>query len=49
MSTEPDGKIHIDEQDASGGKKLGVMRWVLMASMLAAIVVLSFIWINGAA
>lgn len=48
MSEEIDGEIHIDEQDATGASKEGVVRWVLLVSLVAAILVLSIIWITGA-
>ncbi len=48
MSEMKDGEVHIDEQDASGGSKEGVVRWVLLISLLAAILILSIIWIVGA-
>ena len=41
MSEMKDGEVHIDEQDASGGSKEGVVRWVLLISLLAAILILS--------
>jgi hypothetical protein len=34
-----DEKIEISERDASGGKKLGVMRYVLAISMALVIVI----------
>tara|TARA_B100001057_G_scaffold404175_1_gene416694 strand:+ start:419 stop:616 length:198 start_codon:yes stop_codon:yes gene_type:complete len=48
MSEERNGEVHIDDQDASGGSKEGVVRWVLLISLLAAILILSAIWITGA-
>ncbi|MWV29179.1 hypothetical protein [Aurantiacibacter rhizosphaerae] len=48
MSKIKDGEVHIDEEDASGGSKEGVVRWVLLISLLAAILILSIIWIVGA-
>ncbi|MFZ1743573.1 MAG: hypothetical protein WAT93_11995 [Pontixanthobacter sp.] len=38
-------EIHINEQEASGGQKSGVMRWVLGASLLLAVVAMSAVWI----
>ena len=38
-------EIHIDEEDASGGSKEGVVRWILGIGLLLAIVFLSLIWI----
>ena len=38
-------EIHIDETEASGGSKEGVVRWVLAGGLLLAIVLLSVTWI----
>ncbi len=38
-------EIHIDEVEASGGSKEGVVRWVLAGGMLLAIILLSVTWI----
>ncbi|RIV85724.1 hypothetical protein [Aurantiacibacter zhengii] len=48
MSEERNGEIHIDDEKASGGSKEGVVRWVLLISLLAAIIILSVIWMTGA-
>ena len=45
MSDNRDGKVRIDEEDASGGSKEGVVRWILGIGLLLAIVLLSLIWI----
>lgn len=42
-------EVHVSETEASGGSKEGVVRWVLVISLLAAIVLLSAIWMFGAA
>jgi len=42
-------EVHVSETEASGGSKEGVVRWVLVVSLLAAVVLLSAIWIFGAA
>ncbi len=44
MHTEGE-EVHIDETEASGGSKEGVVRWVLVFGTLLAIVLLSVIWI----
>ena len=44
MHTEGD-EIHITDTEASGGSKEGVVRWVLIAGTLLAIILLSLIWI----
>ena len=43
-----DEPVHIEDDDASAGSKEGVVRWVLLISTLAAILILSIIWITGA-
>lgn len=48
MSEDSKGEIHIDEQDASAGSKAGVVRWVLLISLLSAALIMSIIWITGA-
>jgi hypothetical protein len=40
-------QIHISEQDASGGKKLGVMRYVLTISLALAIIAMTLMWLIG--
>ena len=42
-------EIHVSEEEASGGRKEGVVRWVLVIGTLLAIALLSVIWITGAA
>lgn len=39
---------HLSEEEASGGSKDGVVRWVLIIGTLLAIIALSTIWITGA-
>jgi len=38
-------EIHVSDTEASGGSKEGVVRWVLGVSLLAAIIVMSLMWI----
>jgi hypothetical protein len=38
-------EVHIDDTEASGGSKEGVVRWVLIASTLLAILLMSAVWI----
>ncbi|MEL7730563.1 hypothetical protein AAG612_13595 [Citromicrobium bathyomarinum] len=45
MAHDDNRKIHIDEEDVSGGSKEGVVRWILGIGLLLAIVALSLIWI----
>ena len=42
-------EVHIDDTAASGGSKEGVVRWILIAGTLLAIILLSIIWMTGAA
>ena len=42
-------EVHVSEEEASGGSKEGVVRWVLIIGTLLAIIALSAIWIFGAA
>lgn len=48
MHTEGD-QVHVSEEEASGGSKEGVVRWVLVVGLILAIGALSIIWITGAA
>jgi hypothetical protein len=47
MST-PQDEVHIDEQDASGGRKENVVRYILLISLVLVIGLLSLVWITGA-
>ncbi|NMW32180.1 hypothetical protein HKD42_08915 [Altererythrobacter sp. RZ02] len=38
-------EIHVTEQEASAGKKDGVMRWVLGISLTGAVIAMSIVWI----
>lgn len=42
-------EIHVDTDEVRGGSSSGVMRWVLLIGLLVAIVLLSIVWMNGAA
>ncbi len=48
MRTEG-SEVHVSEEEASGGSKEGVVRWVLIVGLVLAIGALSAIWIFGAA
>ncbi len=48
MSYQEGDEIHIEDEDATGASKEGVVRWVLLISLLSAILILSVIWIAGA-
>ncbi|ABC64021.1 hypothetical protein [Erythrobacter litoralis] len=46
MSTQdPDGTIHIEDDEAMAGEKSGHMRWVLGISLILAIVAMTLVWI----
>lgn len=45
---DQDGHIHVTEEEASGGSKEGVVRWILVGGLLLAIGLLSVTWIVGA-
>ena len=42
-----DDKIEIDAQDASAGRPLGVMRYVMGISLVLVIVIFAFLVIHG--
>ncbi len=44
MHTE-DGHVHLDEEEASGGSKEGVVRYVLMGGLLLAIILMTVVWV----
>lgn len=44
-----DDETHIGTDEARGGSQEGVVRWVLIIGTLLAIVLLSIIWMTGAA
>ncbi|MGB3166222.1 MAG: hypothetical protein WBA68_05525 [Alteraurantiacibacter sp.] len=48
MSYKQGDEIHIEDDEASAGSKPGVVRWVLGISLLAAVLLMSAIWIFGA-
>ena len=48
MEREGD-EVHLSSDEASGGSKPGILRYVLAVSLLLAIAALSAIWISGAA
>lgn len=48
MSYKEGDQIHIEDDDAMAGESTGRVRWVLGFSLLAAIGILSAIWITGA-
>jgi len=42
-------EIHVTEEEASGGSQPHIVRYVLAASLLLAVIAMSAIWITGAA
>ena len=44
-----DGEIHVETDDARGATNNNVVRWILAISLFGAIVLLSIVWIAGAA
>ncbi len=42
------GTVHSETDEARGGSTPRIVRWVLVISTLAAIVLLSIVWITGA-
>ena len=38
-------ETHVSEMEASGGSKEGVVRWILIAGTLFAVVLMSLVWI----
>ena len=42
-------EIHVTEEEASGGSQPHIVRYVLAASLLLAIIAMSAIWMTGAA
>jgi hypothetical protein len=43
-----DRETQIDQTDAKGGSREGVVRWVLLISLSLAIVAMTVIWVTGA-
>jgi len=41
-------EVHMNETEASGGSKEGVVRWVLIVGTFLAIAFLTIIWVTGA-
>ncbi|MXP08593.1 hypothetical protein [Pseudoblastomonas halimionae] len=46
---DEDKEIHIETDEVRGGQSSGVVRWVLLIGTLVAIVLLSIVWMTGAA
>ncbi|MEZ5680570.1 MAG: hypothetical protein R3E14_04660 [Erythrobacter sp.] len=38
-------EVHVDETEASGGSKEGVVRWVLAGGLLLALILMTLVWI----
>ena len=48
MSYKVGDEVHIEDDEASAGTKTGHVRWILGISLVAAILILSLVWIFGA-
>lgn len=44
----PEPQIRVDETDAKAGSNSGTLRWILLSSLVLAIIAMSAIWITGA-
>jgi hypothetical protein len=42
-------EVHVTEEEASGGTQPHIVRYILAASLLLAVLAMSAIWITGAA
>ncbi|MDE1467697.1 hypothetical protein [Aurantiacibacter sp. D1-12] len=45
MSYKEGDEVHIEDDDAKAGETTGHVRWILAISLLAALVVMSLVWI----
>lgn len=45
---QSDREVHVTETQASAGSKTGVMRWVLLISLVLAVAAMTIIWMTGA-
>lgn len=45
---QSDQQVRVSQDEARAGESTGVMRWVLLASLLLAIVAMTVIWVTGA-
>ena len=41
-------EVHVDTDEARGGSTPGIVRYVLLISLVLAIVVMTLIWVSGA-
>ncbi|HWK41336.1 MAG TPA: hypothetical protein VNR60_05330 [Croceibacterium sp.] len=48
MENDTDNRLHAETDAARAGSTPNVVRWILAISLLAAIILLSAIWITGA-
>ena len=47
-TTDNEGRVHIEDDDARGAETTGVMRYVLGISLLLAAVAMTIAWVSGA-
>jgi hypothetical protein len=40
-------EVHVNEEEASGGRKPHIVRYVLGISLLLAVILMSVVWIGG--
>lgn len=45
----PGREVHIDQDEARAGSTPGIVRYILLISLVLAIVALTVIWVTGAA
>ena len=48
VSQDGEGQEHVGPTETRGASKEGVVRWVLVASMLLIVAAMSIVWITGA-
>ena len=46
---DENGELHAETDEARAGSTPGIVRWILLVGLFAAIALLSIIWITGAA
>ncbi len=48
VSHDADGQAHVSPTQTRGASKEGVVRWVLIASMLLIVAAMTIVWVTGA-
>ena len=49
VATDADGQQHVKPTQTRGASKEGVVRWVLIGSMLLIVAAMTIVWVTGAA